>query len=51
MSQAGHLLSDTDLNIGQIAKTVGYTSASRFAKLFRKSTGLLPGEFRKKAQK
>ncbi|WP_085532469.1 helix-turn-helix transcriptional regulator [Anaeromassilibacillus sp. Marseille-P3371] len=51
ISQAGHLLSDTDLNIGQIAKTVGYTSASRFAKLFRKSTGLLPGEFRKKAQK
>lgn len=50
MSQAEYLLSDTDLNIGQIAKTVGYTSASRFAELFRKSTGLLPGEFRKIAQ-
>lgn len=47
MSQAEHLLISTDLSIGQIAQTVGYQSASRFAELFRKSTGLLPGDYRK----
>ncbi|KPU42995.1 bifunctional transcriptional activator/DNA repair enzyme AdaA [Oxobacter pfennigii] len=49
MSQAEHLLSSTNLTIGQIAQTVGYVSASRFAELFRLSTGLLPGEYRKMA--
>lgn len=47
MSQAENLLANTELPIGQVAQTVGYTNASRFAELFRKSTGLLPGEFRK----
>ena len=47
MSQAEYLLTSTDLPIGQIAQTVGYSTSSRFAELFRKSTGLLPGEFRK----
>ena len=47
MSQAEYLLSSTDLTIGQVAQTVGYQSASRFAELFRKSTGLLPNEYRK----
>lgn len=47
MSQAEHLLANTELNIGQIAQSVGYSKASRFAELFRKSTGLLPGEYRK----
>lgn len=51
MSQAEHLLSCTDLTIGQISQTVGYQNASRFAALFRKSTGLLPAEYRKMAQK
>lgn len=50
MSQAEILLANTDLNIGLIARTVGYTKASRFSELFRKSTGLLPSEFRKVAQ-
>jgi AraC-like DNA-binding protein len=47
MSQAEHLLSATDLTIGQVAQTVGYSNAGRFAELFRLSTGLLPGEYRK----
>lgn len=51
MSQAETLLSNTDLPIGQVARSVGYTKASRFSELFRKSTGLLPGEFRKLAQR
>ncbi|WP_278580612.1 helix-turn-helix transcriptional regulator, partial [Eubacterium callanderi] len=51
MSQAETLLAKTDLSIGQVAQSVGYTSASRFAELFRKSTGLLPLEYRKVAQR
>lgn len=47
MSQAEHLLAKTDLTIGQVAQTVGYSTSSRFAELFRKSTGILPGEYRK----
>lgn len=46
MGQAEHLLAKTDLTIGQIAQTVGYSTSSRFAELFRKSTGILPGEYR-----
>lgn len=46
MGQAEHLLTKTDLTIGQIAQTVGYSTSSRFAELFRKSTGILPGEYR-----
>ena len=51
MSQAETLLAKTDLSIGQVAQSVGYTSASRFAELFRKSTGLLPLEYRKVSQR
>ncbi len=47
MSQAEHLLSATTLSIGQVAQTVGYSNAGRFAHLFRLCTGLLPGEYRK----
>ena len=51
MSLAETLLAKTDLSIGQVAQSVGYTSASRFAELFRKSTGLLPLEYRKVSQR
>ena len=47
MSRGEQLLTETDLPIGQIAQSVGYRSASRFAELFRASTGLTPGEYRK----
>lgn len=45
MSQAEHLLIDTDLTMGQIARMIGYTTSSRFAELFKKSTGILPIEY------
>ena len=51
MSQAEHLLTKTDLTIGQVAQTVGYSTSSRFAELFRKSTGILPNEYRKIVRK
>ena len=41
----------TELTVGQVAQTVGYSTSSRFAELFRKSTGLLPLEYRKNAQR
>ena len=50
MSQAEHLLIDTDFTMGQIARMIGYTTSSRFAELFRKSTGILPVEYRKIAR-
>lgn len=50
MSQAEYLLASSELSIGQIAQTIGYSTSSRFAALFRKSTGLLPREYRKATQ-
>ena len=50
MSQAEHLLIDTDFTMGQIAQMIGYSTSSRFAELFRKSTGILPIEYRKIAR-
>lgn len=51
MSQAEHLLINTDFTMGQIAQMIGYTTSSRFAELFKKSTGILPIEYRKIARK
>lgn len=51
MSQAETLLANTDIPIGQVAQIVGYSKASRFSELFRKSTGILPSEFRKMTRK
>lgn len=51
MSQAEHLLIDTDFTMGQIAEMIGYSTSSRFAELFRKSTGILPIDYRKMAKK
>lgn len=51
MGQAEHLLTKTDWTIGQVALAVGYSTSSRFAELFRKSTGILPGEYRELAHR
>lgn len=50
MSQAEHLLINTDFTMGQIAQMIGYSTSSRFAELFRKNTGILPIEYRKIAK-
>lgn len=50
MGHAEHLLSSTTIPISVISHTVGYSNPSRFAELFKKSTGLLPSEYRKISQ-
>ena len=37
--------------MGQIARMIGYTTSSRFAGLFKKSTGILPIEYRRLARR
>ncbi len=49
LSHAESLLSSVDFTIEQIAKTVGYSNAGRFASDFKNSTGLYPAEYRKMA--
>ncbi|WMJ90789.1 helix-turn-helix transcriptional regulator [Anaerocolumna sp. MB42-C2] len=47
IEHAEFLLSHTDLSIAQIAQTIGYSNASRFAELFKRNVGILPLEYRK----
>lgn len=47
MNQAETLLLTTDMDIKDIAKSVGYISHSRFSSLFKKYKGLYPREIRK----
>lgn len=44
---AKKLLSETNLNITEIAKRIGYNSVSKFGETFKKDTGFSPSEFRK----
>lgn len=45
--QAQHLLQHTELAINQVAQAVGYRSPSRFSELFKRSTGMMPKEYRR----
>ena len=47
MKEARELLCDDHLRIEDIAEKVGYADAKYFVKLFKKSTGLTPQEYRK----
>lgn len=47
MSKAAQLLRDTRLDIGEIARMVGYSDANYFAKAFRKQLGISPTVYRK----
>ncbi|TXK83977.1 response regulator [Paenibacillus sp. N3.4] len=46
MEKAKELLKNKDLKIGTLAEIIGYSNASYFIKLFRKSTNLSPLEYR-----
>lgn len=47
ISKSQRLLAETDLNIDDISKAVGYYSSSHFTKLFKSLVGLSPSEYRK----
>lgn len=48
MEKAKELLLNSNMNIAEIALTVGYESQSRFTSTFKKIYGILPTKFRKK---
>lgn len=48
MRIACELLQTTDLSVGQIALTVGYSDAHFFSKLFKKYVGISPKQYRQK---
>lgn len=49
MARAELLLITTSLPIAHVARTVGYTSASRFSELFLRLRGISPSQYRKLA--
>lgn len=46
LSEAAHLLSDTPLPVGEIARRCGYEDALYFSRLFRRKYGVAPSVFR-----
>jgi AraC family transcriptional regulator len=46
MELARKLLRETNKSVVEVAFEIGYASASHFAQLFRRQTGLSPGEYR-----
>lgn len=51
LEKSCRLLSETDLPIGLIARTLGFDDQMTFAKTFRKSMYLTPSAYRQQAQK
>lgn len=47
MKKAKKLLQTTDMEIHDIAVQVGYPNVNSFIRVFKKMTGVPPGEFRK----
>lgn len=47
VDRAKELLQDTDLPISEVCREVGYSDMKHFVQLFRKATGLNPGQYRK----
>ena len=50
LARAKELLSETDMKSAQIATETGYNDAHYFSYLFKKNTGLTPGEYRAQNQ-
>lgn len=49
LEKAKELLIHSDLSILNIANAVGYANQSKFTAVFRRSTGVTPGQFRRNA--
>ncbi|GGB30673.1 AraC family transcriptional regulator [Tistrella bauzanensis] len=47
VARAQRLLQETDISIIEVGMTVGYSSPSHFAQVFRRETGLSPGDYRR----
>lgn len=50
MQNAMRLLSDTELNLEQVALEVGYQDAFSFSKVFKRTVGVSPRDFRRQDQ-
>ncbi|WP_199621400.1 helix-turn-helix domain-containing protein [Paenibacillus alkalitolerans] len=42
------LLAETEVKIREVAESVGYTNVNSFVRIFKKMTGLTPGEYRER---
>ena len=47
MRRACSLLTETDLSVGDISRSVGYGDALYFSRIFRQKKGMTPTQFRK----
>ncbi|PYI52036.1 helix-turn-helix domain-containing protein [Paenibacillus flagellatus] len=50
VEKAKALLTETDLSIGDVGRSVGFANDNYFNKIFKRTTGLTPSEFRKRFQ-
>lgn len=48
ITKAKQFLSNTDLKIQEIAEKAGYLNSSSFFRMFKRNTGVTPGDYRKK---
>jgi len=47
--QAGtYLLESSEMSVGEIARSLGYTGPSHFSRTLMRATGLSPGAYRKR---
>jgi AraC-like DNA-binding protein len=51
LATARTLLEVTKLNVSEVCYRVGYQDLASFSRLFAKTTGMPPGEFRKQIQR
>ncbi len=50
MEKAKEMLENTGLKVQEVGEKVGYISANSFYRMFKKWTGMTPGDYRKQAQ-
>ncbi len=46
---ARQMLRDSDVRIGEVARTLGYSDAAHFTRAFQRWTGVTPRDFRRRA--
>jgi len=50
IERAQYLIATTQLSYTQIAEDTGFETLPYFSKIFKKVTGLTPGEYRKRSE-